>query len=418
MTRHEPDRFPTPGIPLRPPGLQPAVPSRSVSRPTAFWALAVLLLLVLASSGAATPLYRIYQQQFGFSSGVLTLVFGIYAFALLAALLVVGSLSDHIGRRPVLTAALLLHTAAMVLFLVADGVPWLLAARVVQGLSTGALTGVVGAALLDFQRRDKPIGALMNSVSRVGLALGAVGAGLLAQLVAAPTTWMFAFLTGFFLLAAGGVLLLPESAPRVPGALASLRPQVHVPPEQWRPFVVVLPCVIATWALSGLYFSLGPSLAADVFGIDNHLVGALILLALNGTAAVGSLTMKKVAAERTMVIGALVFSTGVAGNVMALSTGSVPLFFAAAMVSGFGFGSAFFGALATVTQGVAPGKRAGLLSSIFVVGYLSFSLPAMAAGLATDRFGLATTAEVYGVVVVLLAFTAVTALQLRRRTDA
>jgi MFS family permease len=398
--------------------LKPVVPSRSVSRPTAFWALAVLLMLVLASSGAPTPLYRIYQEQFGFSSGVLTLVFGIYSFALLAALLVVGSLSDHVGRRPVLTVALLVHTAAMALFLVADGVSWLLAARVAQGLSTGALTGAVGAALLDFQRRDRPIGALINSVSRVGLALGAVGAGLLAQLVATPTTWMFALLTVFFLLAAGGVLLLPESAPRAPGALASLRPQVHVPPDQRRPFVVVLPCLIATWALSGLYFSLGPSLAADVFGIDNHLVGALIILALNGTAAVGSLVMKKVAAERTMVVGALVFSTGVAGNVIALSTGSVPLFFAAAAVSGFGFGSAFFGALATVTRGVAPGKRAGLMSSIFVVGYLSFSLPAMAAGLATDEFGLARTAEVYSVVVVLLALTAVTALQLQRRTDA
>jgi predicted MFS family arabinose efflux permease len=392
------------------------VPFRGPSRSTAFWSIAVLLVLVLAASGVPSPLYRVYQEQFGFSSGVLTLVFGIYSFALLAALLVVGALSDHVGRRPVLTVALLLQAAAMVLFLFADGVGWLLAARVVQGLSVGALTGALGAALLDFQRSDRPNGALVNSASPgVGLALGASGAGLLVQFVDEPTTWVFGVLTGFFLLAAAGVLLLPESSPRIPGALASLRPQVHVPAGQRPAFVVVLPCLVATWALGGLYLSLGPSLAASVFGIDNHLVGALLILAMNGTAAVGSVTMQKAAPERAMVVGALVFATGVAGTVGALLSGSTALFFAAAVISGFGFGSAFLGAMATVTRGVAPGERAGLLSSVFVVGYLSFSLPAIAAGLAAAEFGLARTAEVYGAVLVLLALTAVAGLRLRRR---
>lgn len=393
------------------------MPTRGPNGSTAFWSIAVLLVLVLAASGVPSPLYRVYQEEFGFGSGVLTLVFGIYSFALLGALLVVGALSDHVGRRPVLIVGLLVQAAAMVLFLLADGVGWLLAARVVQGLSVGALTGALGAALLDFQRSDRPIGALVNSASPgVGLALGASGAGLLVQAVAEPTPWVFGTLTGFFLLAAAGVRLLPESSPRIPGALASLRPRVHVPVTQRRAFVVVLPCLIATWALGGLYLSLGPSLAASVFGIDNHLVGALLILALNGTAAVGSVTMQRVDPERAMVVGALVFATGVAGTVGALLSGSTALFFAAAVVSGFGFGSAFLGAMATATRGVAPGERAGLLSSVFVVGYLSFSVPAIGAGLAAARFGLARTAEIYGAVLVVLALTAVAGLRLRRRT--
>lgn len=392
---------------------------RGPSRSTAFWSVAVVLVLVLAASGVPSPLYRVYQEQFGFSSGVLTLIFGIYAFALLAALLVVGALSDHVGRRPVLAGALLLQAGAMVLFLLADGVTWLLLARVVQGLSTGALTGALGAALLDFQRSDRPIGALVNSASPgVGLALGAAGAGLLVQFVAAPTDWVFGVLTAFFLLAAGGVLLLPESSPRIPGALASLRPQVHVPASRRAAFVVIVPCLVATWALGGLYLSLGPSLAADVFGIDNHLTGALLILALNGTAALGSVAVQRVPAERAMVGGALVLAAGVAGTVAALAVGSSVMFFVSAVVSGFGFGSAFLGAIATVTRGVAPGERAGLLSSVFVVGYLSFSLPAIGAGLAAGTFGLERTAEVYGVVVVLLALGAVAGLLLRRRAAA
>jgi MFS family permease len=394
------------------------VPTRRLSRPAAFWSVAVLLVLMLAASGVPSPLYRVYQAELGFSSGVLTTVFGIYAFALLASLLVVGGLSDHVGRRPVLIAAFLLEAVAMALFLAADGVAWLLAARVVQGLATGALTSTLGAALLDLQRADRPLAAFLNSASPgLGLSLGAVGAGLLVQFVPSPTDWVFGVLTAVFLLAAVGTWLLPESSPRLPGAVASLRPHVHVPPLHRRPFLVALPCLIAAWALGGLYASLGPSLVASVFGIDNHLVGGLLILALNGTGVVGSLALRTAAPERALLVGSLVFTVGVVGTITSLFATSAAVLFVAAVVTGFGFGAAFMGAVATITHGVAPGSRAGLLAAIFVVGYLGFSLPAIAAGIAVGEIGLTRTTEIYGAAVVVLALVAVGALlRARRRT--
>src|SRR5690242_17976840 len=186
-------------------------------RASAFWSVAALLVLMLAASAVPSPLYRVYQAQFGFSSEILTLIFGVYAFALLAALLVVGALSDHVGRRPVLVAALLLEAVAMVLFLAADGVGWLLAARVVQGLATGAMTGTLGAALLDLQDPKRPFGPLVNSASPgLGLSLGAIGAGVLVEYLTHPTVWTFGALAVAFVLAAAGTLLLPESSPRLP----------------------------------------------------------------------------------------------------------------------------------------------------------------------------------------------------------
>src|SRR5687767_3940413 len=134
------------------PGLGLVVPTRRLPRTGAFWSVVVLLVLMLAASGVPSPLYRVYQEQFGFSSGVLTMIFGIYAFALLASLLVVGGLSDHVGRRPVLIAGFLLEAVAMGMFLAADGVGWLLAARIVQGFATGALTSTLGASVIDLQR--------------------------------------------------------------------------------------------------------------------------------------------------------------------------------------------------------------------------------------------------------------------------
>jgi MFS family permease len=393
------------------------VPTRRLSRPAAFWSVAVLLVLMLAASGVPSPLYRVYQQQFGFSSGVLTTIFGIYAFALLVSLLVVGGLSDHVGRRPVVAVAFLLEAAAMVLFLAADGVGWLLAARVVQGLATGALTSTLGAALLDFQRPERPLGPFINSASPgLGLSLGAVGAGLLVQFAPSPSDWAFGALTVVFLLAAPGVLLLPESSPRAPGALASLRPKVEVPQAHRRPFLVALPCLVAAWALGGLYASLGPSLVAGVFGIDNHVVGSLLILALNGTSVLGSLAMRPVPPERALALGALTFAVGVAGTIVAVLTVSVTLLFVLAVITGFGFGAAFFGAITMITRGVEPAHRAGLLASTFVVGYLAFSLPAIAAGIAVTSLGLARTTEIYGAVVIVLALGAVLGLLLRRRT--
>src|SRR3954451_9411618 len=358
---------------------------------------------MLAASGVPSPLFRVYQDEFGFSSGVLTTIFGIYSFALFASLLVVGGLSDHVGRRPVLVAAFALEAVAMALFLFADGVGWLLAARVGQGLGTGALTSTLGASLLDLQHPERPHGAFINSASPgLGLSIGAVGAGLLVQLVPSPTDWVFGVLTVVFVLAAIGTMLLPESSPRLPGVRASLIPRVHVPPANRPAFVVALPLLVACWAVGGLYASLGPSLVADVFGIDNHLVGGLLILALNGTGIVGSLALRTAAPERALLLGALIFSVGIAGTLTALFATSTVLLFTAAVVTGFGFGAAFLGAVATITAGVAPGFRAGLLASIFVVGYLAFSLPAIVAGIAAGHIGLTRTTEVYGAAVVVL----------------
>jgi MFS family permease len=396
------------------------VRSRRLSRPAAFWSVAVLLVLMLAASGVPSPLYRVYQEEFGFSSGVLTTIFGIYAFALLGSLLVVGGLSDHVGRRPVLVVAFLLEAVSMVLFLVSDGVGWLLAARVVQGLATGALTSTLGAGLLDLQNRERPLGAFINSAAPgLGLSLGAVGAGLLVQFVPSPTDWVFAVLTVVFVLAsAGTLLLLPETSPRLPGAVASLRPQVHVPPAHRRAFLVALPVLVAAWAVGGLYASLGPSLLVDVFGIDNHLTGGLLIFALNGTGVFGSLALRGSAPERALSLGALLFAAGVAGTVAALFIGSVTVLFVAAVVTGFAFGAAFLGAVATITAGVDAGHRAGLLAAIFVVGYLAFSVPSIAAGIAVGGIGLERTAEIYGIAVIVLALSASAGLVLRGRRDA
>src|SRR5438045_9712461 len=101
--------------------LEQAAPAASVQsdrrlkgRPAVF-VLASLIVALLASSAAPTPLYAIYQAQWHFTPITTTVVFGVYALAVLAALLILGKLSDHVGRRPVLLTALAVHAGSLVI---------------------------------------------------------------------------------------------------------------------------------------------------------------------------------------------------------------------------------------------------------------------------------------------------------------
>ncbi len=165
-----------------------------------------------------------------------TVVFGIYALAVLASLFTVGRLSDHVGRRPVLVVAVLVQAFTMLLFATADGLSTLIVARVIQGLSTGAALGAIGAGLVDL---DRSKGTLANSVApMLGTATGGMLSGLLVQYLPLPDKLIYGVLLSVFVMQAIGVALMPEPSQRRPGALASLRPQFSLPAELYAPMLV------------------------------------------------------------------------------------------------------------------------------------------------------------------------------------
>src|ERR1700733_6548349 len=131
--------------------------TRMLSPTVAFGLLTSILVMLLASSSAPTPLYATYQAQWGFSAITITVIFGVYAVAVLLSLLVFGSLSDHVGRRPVLLAALVMQAGGMLLFACAGGLDVLLLARVLQGLATGLALGAIGAGLVDLHPGRGPV---------------------------------------------------------------------------------------------------------------------------------------------------------------------------------------------------------------------------------------------------------------------
>jgi MFS family permease len=239
------------------------------SRPTLSNAVttvtAVIAAMTFSACGAApTPLYHQYQQSFGLTAFMLTVIFAAYVLSLLLALLTVGSLSDYVGRRPAILAALALNIAAMLMFMTAQSAMALVIARAVQGFATGLATATLGAAILDTDRSRGPV---LNSITAfAGLTAGSLGAAVLVTYAPAPGQLVYFVLLGLSGLEALVLWHMPETAQPKPGVLVSLRPHVRVPKQARRALAQVTPVTIASWALGGFYFSLMPSLVRVATG--------------------------------------------------------------------------------------------------------------------------------------------------------
>jgi MFS family permease len=376
--------------------------------PTAsFNLLASITVAFLAGSSAPTPLYSLYQSLWGLSPVMITVVFGVYALAVLAGLLFAGRLSDHVGRRPVLMAATLAQAMTMSLFATAASASGLVLARIIQGLITGAALSAVGAAMIDL---NKSRGTAANAVAPAfGSAAGGIVAGFFVQFLPAPMHLIYAALAAVFVVQAVGLKFMKEPIAPIPGAWKSLRPQIALPSAAREPLFLALPVLIAVWALGGLYASLGPMLMRGLLDSNAPLLGGLALFVLAASGGVAVLLLQKLEARKMMSLGAASLLAGVGLAVLAMTHSEVALFFLGTAIAGVGFGTGFQGAVRTVVSVAAPHERAGTLSIVFIISYIALGLPAIIAGSMVRHASLLATAQVFGLLVMALAAAALVA---------
>ncbi|WP_330295361.1 MFS transporter [Streptomyces sp. NBC_00503] len=374
--------------------MHPAAHTASAPRGSGFWVVGAVLVLLMLSSSVPSALYVLYQQKWGLSSGVITVVFALYAVTVLAGLLLFGSLSDTLGRRPVLGAGLVLAIISMGLFAGARGLGLLLAARAVQGLAVGLATGAMGAALLELTPRSRPaLGAQVNSAGpTIGIGLGGIGAGLLVQYAPAPTVLTYLLLVGAFAVTLVGVVRMRESAPdRSRGRLRIAPHRIRIPAAARGRFAVLILTIVAVWSVGGFYLSLGPHLALSLLRSTNYLAGGATVALLAGAATVAQLLLGRTEALRTAVIGLLGLLGGLALVLLGLGLGSATVFLVATAVLGAGWGAAFLGSFRALSALAEPAHRGELTAAVYVFAYLAMSVPAVLAGLFTNIHGLQRT---------------------------
>jgi hypothetical protein len=381
------------------------------------------MVLFQAASAAPAPLYVVYQRMWGFSAATLTLVFAIFVLGMLAALLVLGTLSDYLGRRTVLAAAITLEVVALLLFLPADGVPMLLTARLAQGIATGMALPALSAALVDFNPPHAPgRAAVVSGVVPIGgLAFGALACSALVQYAPDPTDLVWALLAGAMLAALLVTAALPGPAGRGRGIARSLVPRLGVPRRLRGDVWALVPVIVASWALGGLYLSLGPSAVVTQFGLASHFFGGLEVALLCGTGAAAAFALRRRSAPAVARISTALLTGGTALTLLGIVTDGLPAAVAGTVLAGIGYGASglsAFGSLARLAGPADPAERGGLFAVAYTIAYLAFSLPAGVAGYAATRAGLRATVITYAFLVILTGLAAFVIQEARGRRRA
>jgi MFS family permease len=357
------------------------------------------------AAGALTPLLVVYREQWGFPAVLLTVAFAAYAVGFLAAVLIFGSLSDFIGRRPVLIASLIIQLASNFLFLAAPDVGWVIVGRIVQGVASGVGTAAFTAALVEYAApQRKRLATILGSVGVTGgLALGSLLAGLAIQISPAANSIIFGVLIVLTILGTILAALSPETISRSPGALRALIPRIAVPAAARREFIAAAPVVAAVWMLAGLSGGLAPSMVRTVFHLDSGLLNGLTGFVAPAVSTVVGLAFVHVASRRAMSIGIYASIAGPIVIIGGVFANSLTIMIVGQAIAGVGFGAAFTASLQLLLPLAAANERAAVVSAVYVVSYAGFGIPIVIAGLLTDAIGIVPTVLWYSAAAALLA---------------
>jgi MFS family permease len=385
-----------------------------------YWAGAALAFTSMyLAAGALTPLLVVYREEWGFAPSLLTAAFAVYAIGFLAAALSLGSLSDHLGRRPVLIGALIVQLVSNLIFLTAPDIGWVIVGRIVQGVASGAATGAFAAALVELApSHRKKFGPILGSISLTGgLAVGSLLAGLAIQLTTSANTIVFSTLSALTIVGGIAIVASPETISRSPGALRSMIPKVAIPRTARTEFFAAAPVVAAVWMLAGLSGGLAPSMVHSVFHLDSGLLDGLAGFIAPAVSVVVGLSFARVPARRAMTIGIYASILGPIVIVAGASANTLALMFVGQAIAGVGFGAAFTAALGLIIPLVTSHERAGVVAGIYVVSYVGLGLPVVLAGQLTDVLGVVPTVGWYSAIVAALALISLAAqLHLKRST--
>jgi MFS family permease len=393
--------------------------ARGPDRGWAYAAIGFLFAAVMLATTEPTPLYAFWERDYGFGSVVTTLVFATYAVGVITALLFAGRDSDVDGRRPVLLACVALSAVSSVLFLVANGLAVLFVARLISGFSAGLAAAAATATLVDLAG-SSPLWSRVvpGGVNMLGLGIGPVLGGVLAQVGWRPTRLPFAVALAVLAVATVAALgfAYRDRPQRAGPVLIVSRPALGLPSSGRGTFVAAALGGFATFALLGLFTALVPTFLGEVIGQHAPwVIGASVSL-LFGVAVATQLALSRLAVRRAIQLGLVVLIAGLGLLAASLAVASYPLFLAGTVVSGIAIGAAFSGGLATALSVAAPGERGRVSSLFYLIAYVGLTIPVIGAGIAVVELSVLSAFVIVGAV--LAAFDLAALAYLSRRPAA
>ncbi len=372
----------------------------------AIMAVAAMIGVMFAGSTLLTPLYIIYKQRFGFSDITLTLIYAAYVVGNLGALLVFGRLSDQIGRRYVALPALAVALLSTIIFLLANRTAELFWARALSGLGIGVAAGTGNAWLAELIGRDKAWATIISTCTNfVGLALGALVAGLLAQYAPWPLHLSFVVYIAAVVLVTALIWHTRETVAQPVHNISavSLRPSLSVPRELRAQFVAPAVAGFGAMALVGFFAALAPSILAQELHETSHAAAGWTVFELAMICAATIVLTSRLSSRVAMLCGLGLMVPSVALLVAAQLLASMALMIGATAVCGASAGLGYRGSLQVVNQIVPEDRRAEVVSGYFVCCFIGNALPIIGVGIISAHAGMPMASGIFAGMIALFA---------------
>lgn len=373
------------------------------SRSASFWIVAAAFVATMLGTTLPTPLYVLYQRDFGFGTLMITVIFAAYAAGVLTALLLVGGASDVIGRRRMLLAGLACASLSGVTFLLAHNVVLLIVARVLSGLSAGIFTGTATAALVDLAK-DTDRATLVATVANMGgLGAGPPLAGLLAQFGPDPLFTPFIVHLALLGVATTGIWLIPEPGTAAGSPRDFRIARLSVPAPARGTFIRSALAVFAGFAVLGLFTAVAPLFLRHLLDLPSPALAGWVVGALFAASTLAQIFALKHLGDLALPVGCTILTIGALVLAASLAAGSLPVLLVAVALAGTGQGISFRSAVALLNNATPADRRGEAASSLFVVAYVAISLPIVGAGLLAQATGLRPAGIAFSLGVAVLA---------------
>jgi MFS family permease len=375
-----------------------------------FAAVAVVageLAIMFVGAVLPTPLYPLYQQRFGFSSLVLTAIYAVYVLGNLGALLILGRLSDQIGRRNTTLPAVGIGIISTIVFLFARGTAWLFAARLLSGFATGIASGTATAWISELPASGgkAATGRIASLANFAGLAIGPLVAGLLAAFAPWPLHLVFVVYLIALLAIGAAIAFTPETVAEPVHQFRdlSLTPRIGVPPQIRVQFIspAVTACVV--FALIGFYAALIPNLLADSLHQTSPAVSGGVVFALFAIAAVCVILTNRLSSRTAMLSGLIVLLPGVWLLIAAQLAHSMPLLLCATALGGLTAALGYRGSLGEANRMAPSDQRSEVVSSYLVAVFAGNSVPVIGIGILATITSARTAHIAFAAIITLLA---------------
>lgn len=378
----------------------------------AFISGVVSLIAVFAAAGSTIPLFNIYRAEEGFTNAGISTTVVVYSAATLSTLLVLGRLSNHVGRRRTAIASLGLLVLGCLLLLSVHDIGILIAGRLLMGLGAGLASSSLTAYIVDAAPpRPTWLASVASSQTvMLGLAVGAIASGALVQFGPWPRDLIYLVVISLLLLSAALVAISPETVTPSPGGWRSLRPSVRVPVRVRHLLPVAVAVFLGTWATGAFYQAFVPALVEDQLHTNSSLVLGLVFAAYMGPSALGAPLGGRLSPAAAQRIGMIAFLVGWIGIITAIATGTLPLFIVATIVAGAAQGIAISAATRGLLYGSSLADRAPIFAVLYLLSYSGATFPSLLSGQLSRTFSLPQIALGYGVLALIATlFTAIAA---------